>query len=157
MLDKLVIDTNVLIAANGRNTHACFACQLACIELLEECKNSLIALDDLDLIMDEYKAYCNYSGQPNTGDMFFKYLHDNQHSVNNIYRITITPIDDEARGFLELPINTVDKSDRKFVATALIAPASIMNATDSDWVEQKLLLDNLNITVKQLCPEHSCK
>ena len=152
-----VIDTNVIIAANGRNTHASLICQLMCSEFLKDCKNKAIALDDLDLIMQEYKRYANYSGQPSVGDMFFKYLHNNQYANANIHTVSITSINDEQRGFEELPENQIDKSDRKFLATAVKTQAVIVNATDSDWTEQKVLLDSLNIEIKQLCPEHSCK
>ena len=75
---KAVVDTNVAIAANGRNTHASLACQLACIEFLEKLVSAkyrtAIILDDLDLIISEYSGYLNYKGQPGVGDMFFKYI-----------------------------------------------------------------------------------
>lgn len=157
MAAKFVIDTNVAISANGRETHASSKCQLACIEWLENCRNIFIALDENGLIMNEYEKHLNYSGQPDVGDMFFKYLHDNQYVEEKVFRIKITPSNDENRGFVELPENQVDKSDRKFLATAVKAKATIVNATDSDWSEQKTLLETLQIEVKQLCPEHSYK
>jgi predicted nucleic acid-binding protein len=158
MTNKFVIDTNVAISANGINTHASIACQLACIEWLENCKKLHIAIDKSGLIMDEYAKHLSYSGQPNIGDMFFKYLHDNQYdSSKKIYSVDITFLDDDCRGFEELPINTFDKSDRKFLATAVVAQATIVNATDSDWEEQSELLEMLNVEIKQLCNEHRCK
>ncbi|POZ52228.1 hypothetical protein [Methylovulum psychrotolerans] len=157
MPEKLVIDTNVAISANGVNTHASWACRLACIELLQDCKNRQIAIDKPGLIMDEYQRHLSYAGQPGVGDMFFKYLHDNQYSTHNILMVNITPSDDDRKGFTELPDNHLDMSDRKFLATAVVAKATLVNATDSDWTEQSGLLDDLGITIKQLCPEHSCK
>jgi predicted nucleic acid-binding protein len=158
MVDKFVIDTNVAVSANGNNTHASIACQLACIELLETCKKLHIAIDKAGLIMGEYAKRLSYAGQPGVGDMFFKYLHDNQHDPEKkIHTIDITLSDDTGRGFDELPINKLDSSDRKFLATAVVAKATVVNATDSDWVEQRELLEMLNIELKQLCPEHSCK
>lgn len=158
MADKFVIDTNVAISANGINTHASLACQLACIELLANCENLPIAIDEAALIMDEYARHLSHAGQPGVGDLFFKYLHDHQHVPdNNIHRVKITPSDDAARGFKELPINTLDLSDRKFLATAVVAKATIVNATDSDWEAQREVLGSLTITLRQVCPEHSCK
>jgi len=157
MLDKFVIDTNVAISANGINTHASIACQLACIELLENCNKLHIAIDKAGLIMEEYTKHLSHAGQPGVGDMYFKYLHDNQHAENKIHTVNITPLDDVSRGFDELPRNTLDPSDRKFLATAVVAQAIIANATDSDWFEQNELLETLNVELKQLCPEHSCK
>jgi hypothetical protein len=157
MANKFVIDTNVAISANGVNTHASIACQLACIELLVNCKKLCIAIDKMGLIMDEYSKHLSHAGQPGVGDMYFKYLHDNQHAENKIHAVNITPLDDASRGFGELPTNTLDLSDRKFLATAVVAQAIIVNATDSDWAEQSELLEILNVELKQLCPEHSCK
>lgn len=156
-MTKYVIDTNVGICANGRNTHASFRCQLACSDFLETCRALHIALDNQNLIMSEYEKHFYHKGEPGMGDAFFKYLHNNQHNSDKIQRVPITPINDEQRGFEELPENQLDKSDRKFLATAVVAQACIVNATDSDWNEQSELLEKLNITLKQLCPEQSCK
>lgn len=157
MADKFVIDTNVAISANGKDTHASLACQFACIEFLEKCIKLPIALDRTGLIMAEYARHLSYAGQPGVGDMFFKYLHDHQHSGKKIHTVVITESSDSNRGFDELPENALDNSDRKFLATAVVAKAKIVNATDSDWEEQINLLQLLNINLKQLCPEHSCK
>lgn len=151
MTDHLVIDTNVAISANGRDTHASPACQYACIELLEDCRQLHIAVDKLGLIMEEYAKHLNYSGQPGVGDIFFKYLHDYQYATEKIYRVDITPCEDSHRGFKELPLNQLDSSDRKFLATAIVAEATIINATDSDWEEQNDLLKRIGINVRQLC------
>ena len=62
--------------------------------------------------------------------------------------------DDENRSFEELPENTFDPSDRKFLAVAVIASAVILNATDSDYGEQGALMNDLGVRVEQLCPQH---
>ncbi|WP_166264078.1 hypothetical protein [Providencia sp. M-27] len=152
---KKVIDSNVAIVANGLANQASTNCQLACIELLEGCKQLSICLDETNLIMDEYAKHLSYAGSPGVGDMFFKYLYDNQYSQKNVELVTINPIIDERRGFLELPENSFDPSDRKFLATALSGGAQVVNATDSDWAEQQELMNRLNITVQQLCPDCS--
>lgn len=149
-----VIDTNVLIVANDNSPQASINCQLSCVELLEKPKILSVVLDNKNLIMDEYEKHCNYKGAPGVGDMFFKYLHDNQYDpTSNIALVNITPINDEARSFLELPPNEFDPSDRKFLATAVSANAEVINATDSDWLEQQPLMKKLNVTVCQLCPD----
>lgn len=154
MDEKIVIDTNVAISANGRDTHAGLSCQLACEALLASCDDLDIALDNRELIMDEYAKHLNYSGQPDIGDRFFKYLYRNQYSSKKIHLVNITPSHNSAKSFEELPENRLDPSDRKFLAVAVVANATIVNATDSDWSEQQPLLDELNISIKQLCPEH---
>jgi PIN domain nuclease of toxin-antitoxin system len=154
---NFVIDTNVGICANGRDTHASLRCQLTCSDFLETCRTLHIALDNQNLIMSEYEKHFYHKGEPGMGDAFFKYLYHNQHAGDKIQLVKITPINEEKTEFAELPENQVDPSDRKFLATALVAKAILVNATDSDWTEQKNLLESLQIEVKQLCPEHSCK
>lgn len=156
----VTLDTNVPIAANGRNTHASLECQLACVECLLKitaAKSRVrIALDENGLILEEYKQHFCHSGQPGVGDSLFKYLHDHMYQKVKVRLFSITPNDDEERGFEELPINTVDKSDRKFLATAVASGAEIVNALDTDWHIQQVFIADLGVTVKQLCPEHGC-
>jgi len=150
---KKVIDSNVAIVANGHSSQASIDCELACVELLERCEHLSICLDQTSLIMDEYAKHLSYAGNPGVGDMFFKYLHDNQYAEKNIELVTINQVADDQRGFAELPKNNFDPSDRKFLATAVSAGAHVVNATDSDWAEQQELMNQLNITVQQLCPD----
>ncbi|OIQ79845.1 hypothetical protein GALL_384050 [mine drainage metagenome] len=157
---RAVIETNVAIAANGRETHASYACQYSCIEFLEQIvslkSKDIILLDSYDLILDEYKKYLNFKGQPGVGDIFFKYLHDNMYLNVKIKKINITPADDDTRGFQELPFNQLDKSDRKFLAVALVGLGIVVNAMDSDWHEQIVSINAMGVKVNQLCPEHGC-
>lgn len=157
---RVVVDTNVAIVANGRETHASLSCQVACIEFLEELlqpnKRSHIILDELGLIMDEYSEHLNYRGQPGVGDIFFKYLHDHMWLGKKVLCVPITPITDEHRSFNELPENSVDISDRKFLATAVAADAEIANAVDTDWHQQSEFIEGLEVNVLQLCPSHGC-
>lgn len=157
---NVVVDTNVAIAANGRNTHASLSCQYDCTVFLEELvspeKRTHIILDEQGLIFAEYRSRLNYKGQPGVGDMFFKYLHDHMHLGKKIRHVTITPITDENCGFKELPPNLVDKNDRKFLAAAVVAGAKIVNAVDTDWHEQSAFITGLGVNVQQLCPAQGC-
>ena len=156
--ERTVTDTNVLIAANGRDTHADLACQLACIEAITSIRdNGVAVLDSRGLILTEYVRYCNHSGQPGPSDLFFKHLLDNQYAGARVKLVAITSIDDPQRGFAELPANDLDPSDRKFLAAAVVAQAAILNATDSDWAEQQTLVEKLSVVVRQLCPQHATK
>lgn len=157
---NVVVETNVAISANGRDTHASMACQYACITFLEELvapkKRTQIVLDELGLIFTEYSNHLHYKGQPGVGDVFFKYLHDHMYLRKKIKRVPITPIADEARGFNELPPNPVDKSDRKFLAAAIVSKAGVVNALDTDWHEKVGFVNSIGVNVRQLCPEHGC-
>jgi len=54
---NVVVDTNVAIVANGRDTHASLACQYACTEFLEGLvsprKRNHIVLDEQGLIFTD--------------------------------------------------------------------------------------------------------
>ena len=158
---NVVVDTNVAMAANGRDTHAGLSCQYVCTVFLEDLvspkRRTHIILDEQGLIFAEYKDRLNYKGQPGVGDMFFKYLHDHMYLDKKIMRVSITPIADENRGFNELPANPVDKSDRKFLATAIVSNADVVNALDGGWHRHRAYIAALGVNVQQLCPEHGCE
>ena len=148
-----VVDTNVAIAANGRGTHADIPCQLTCVRKLNSLvAQETVAIDDGNLILDEYRKRLNFSGGPGVGDVFFKHVFNHQYQDCRVRRIRVTPTGDDRRGFEELPENAFDRSDRKFLAVAVAADAVVLNATDSDWGEQQALMDGLGVKVDELCP-----
>ncbi len=151
------MDTNVAIVASGRS-HADLECQLACVEKLTELqRQGIVIVDAMGLIVEEYGRKLNRSGRPGLGDAFFKHVIDHQHGGKQVQRVHITCSADERRGFEELPENTLDRSDRKFLAVAVVSGAAILNATDSDWAEQTALLEQLQVDIEQLCPQHARK
>lgn len=153
---RVVIDTNVPIVANGRDTNVDDLCQLSCItKILDIQSSGTVVLDDRDLIFDEYASHLNFGEEPGVGDAFFKYIFDHSYSGSRVLRVPVTPTNDYQRGFEELPNNELDPSDRKFLAVAVVANAPILNATDSDWDEKQTLLDGLSVVVEQLCPRYA--
>lgn len=107
--------------------------------------------------MAEYARHLNRRGEPGVGDAFFKYLDMHGHAGRRVHWVSLTPIEDERRGFEELPENDFDLGDRKFLAAALEANAAIMNATDSDWAEQQSFLSRCGLEMEQLCPQHAVR
>lgn len=157
-MTTFVVDTNVAISANGRKTHANEQCQLACVRKLRAMvAGDVIAIDDKGSILAEYAKNLRWSGQPGVGDAFFKRVYDSQSDATRVRRVPLTPSEDDRRGFDELPPNTFDPSDRKFLAVAAVARAVVLNATDSDWNEHRALTDKLGVEVRQLCPQHATK
>ena len=96
-------------------------------------------------------------GSLGAGDVFFIHLFNSQGDSNHIKKVKIHKSDDDEIGFTELPKNKLDPSDRKFLAVAVKSKAVIVNATDSDWDEQKSLMKNLGVEVCQLCPKYAKK
>ena len=157
-MKTVVVDTNVAIVANGRATHADAQCRLTCVErLLSVIEDDMVAIDEDGHILDEYGRHLSHSGAPGVGDAFFKHVFDYQYQSRRVRRVVVTLCDDQRRGFQELPQNTFDPSDRKFLAVAVTARAVVLNATDSDWCQHKKLMNTLNVKVCQLCPQHASK
>ncbi len=155
---RAIVDTNVLVVANRRNTHADLECQIQCVSAIREISlEGTVVLDGLDLILDEYRRHLNLKGEPGPGDAFFKHIHDNLYFTKRVERVSITVVDDEERAFEELPANTLDRSDRKFLAVAVVSRAPILNATDSDWHDARTLIASVEVVVKQLCPQHATR
>ena len=156
---NVIIDTNILKAANGDSEQVKGDNQLACILFLEDIKaqNGCVSVDSLNLIFEEYSKHCNHKGQPGTGDAFFKWLFNNQGYEYICEKVEITLNDN--RGFEEFPnddqLKGFDKSDRKFVATALKSAfkPTIFNATDSDWLIFSKILEQHGVFIHQLCPD----
>ena len=157
-MTAFVVDTNVAIVANGRETDADAQCQLACVEKLKfVAAGEVVAIDDGNSILKEYTRHLRFSGMPGVGDAFFKHVFDCQYQDDRVRRVAVTPSEDERRGFQELPENGFDPSDRKFLAVAVVAKAVVLNATDSDWGEQEGLMERLGVEVSQLCPRYALK
>ena len=153
-----VVDTNVAIVANRRETDAEVRCQLTCVERLRTlASREVVAIDDSGSILEEYKRRLNFSGMPGVGDAFLKHVFNYQYQDDRVRRVAVTPSNDDGRGFEELPENTFDRSDRKFLAVAVVAKAVVLNATDSDWDEQAALMNALGVKVSQLCPQHQSR
>lgn len=153
-----VVDTNVAVAANGRGTHADLQCQRECVETLASVvKEETIAIDEAGLILEEYAKHLSRSGRPGVGDAFLKHVFDHQYQPGRVRRVAVRPSTDAQREFEDLPRNTLDPSDRKFLAVAVVARADLLNAMDSDWNEQRGLLSRLRVHVRQLCPQHASK
>jgi hypothetical protein len=149
-----VVDSNVLIAANGKSEQANDACVEKCIDVLLEVRVApSLALDEGNEILAEYSRYCSHSGQPGVGDEFFRWAFDNQYA--SCHRSPLTPHQD--RVYQEFPdtpdLEKFDRSDRKFVATALgcTPTAAVYNAVDSDYSQFALALAAAAVPVTELC------
>lgn len=162
MMTAYIIDTNVCITANNKaGDKVDNKCVLKCIEKLRECvdffsnNKGSVFIDSGMEIIDEYKNHLSFSGQPGTGDMFFKELYNNI-GKPACQKVNITK--DNQWGYAEFPhcqeLNSFDRSDRKFVAVAVAADKEpiILNATDSDWKNFGDELKKQGIKIEQLCP-----
>jgi len=162
-MSAFVVDTNVPVVANGKSVQADPDCVIACIEALTGIRDhGVIILDDALLILGEYMRNLSMSGQPGVGDFFMKWVWAIQADPNHCQRVAITPISDDLNNFVEFPLDAdlkdFDRSDRKFVAVALVSDSTpeILNAVDTDWANHFAALSRNGVKLKFLCPQHVC-
>lgn len=157
-MSHFVIDTNVLMVADGKSEQAGPDCIINAIEVLEKIKGGKkICLDDKLRIHDEYMQNLGYAGQPGAGAAFAKWIHENQ-AVESICKI-VSITENSEREFEEFPddprLNNFDRSDRKFVAVAKASGSNpeIINAVDSDWWDFRVQLEHNGVRIRFICPD----
>ena len=157
-MKAVVIDTNVLIVANGRSKQADEDCVLACVDALGEARTGVVLLDDMGRILNEYMGRLSFRGQPGAGDAFFKWLFDRQADPRHCKCVRITPKSGDEEDFKEFPddpkLAGFHRKDRKFVAVARASRRSprILNAVDRDWWDFREALKVNDVLVQFLCP-----
>ncbi len=138
-----IIDTNVLLVANGLDTHIDILWQEICINFLKDVrKNGIFTINDSLEILSEYNNKLSHKLVP-YGNAILKYIQDHQYDDTKVLRVSITqnilPSGDlwynEIDSLFLSPLLKTDTSDRKFIAThhASTCQFPIVNATDSDW------------------------
>jgi len=148
-----VVDTNVAIVANGRQTHASPDCRLAAIEFLNGLiDRGKIILDLAGDMQEEYHRHLNPDGQPGVGDRFFLVVLNS--APRRVVRIDL-PKDGSTGVYRDFPSDPAlarfDPSDRKFAAAARQTGQPVANATDSDWLDHKVALNANGIAVDFVC------
>jgi len=156
-MNHFVIDTNVLMTADGQAPQAPPECVLRSIDALAEAKNGRICIDDGMRILDEYTQNLGYAGQPGAGKAFVKWVWENQANPEHSERLPIH--DNSERVFDEFPadpeLEGFDINDRKFVAVALTSlhKPEILNAVDQDWWDYKEPLRKNGVKIRFIHPE----
>jgi hypothetical protein len=158
-MSAFVLDTNLLVVANGRTPQAGPACVAASVSALRAACEGIVVLDDGLRILREYMNNVSMSGQPGAGDMFLKWVFDNQAVSERCELVPLTQQSNDGDDFAEFPADNAlanfDRSDRKFVAVARgsrNAPA-VLNAVDSDWWDFRHVLTRHGIKIVFVCPE----
>lgn len=159
---RAVIDTNVLLVANGQHPDVSPDCQEECIRRLLDMKASGIAvIDDGYRILSEYQQKTEVNSAKRVGDAFLKWLLQNKSNRRHVHTVSITDTGDDT--FAEFPDATLqeqfDASDRKFVAVAHAHAdqPSIWQAADCKWLHWWPALAAHGVTVEFLCPADVCR
>ena len=158
-----VLDTNVLAVANKKADHVSNNCIFESQKLLNGIVQHVkkVSIDNQMLILNEYKNYANFSGQPNVGDIFFKWLFSNFGNTNICEIVPITLTNAEDILFQEIPNNLeglerFDRADQKFLAVAFGSQynVEIFEAADTDWNVLPQTMDkrdDKSIRIQHIC------
>lgn len=158
---KVIIDTNVLLVANGQHHEVSPECVMACIERLQAIDQAgVTVIDDGYRILGEYLHKTSLSPPKGAGDVFLKSLLRRVGNADRVEQVALTETTEHH--FLEFPDAELepqfDAPDRKFVAVAHAHPGRppVLQAADSKWLDWWPTLAAHGVRVEFLCPEDAC-
>lgn len=153
---KAVVDTNVLLVANGQ-ADVSPDCVIACVKRLQTLeKKGVVVIDDGYRILGEYRRKTSLSPPKGVGDLFLKWLMRNATNTRHVEQVSLTEI--AADCFDEFPVPALaaafDPPDRKFAAVANAHPKKppVWQAADSKWLAWWQDLRAQGVRVEFLCP-----
>lgn len=154
---KAVVDTNVLLVANGQHADVSPDCVIACVKRLQTLeKKGVVVIDDRHRILGEYRRKTSVSPPKGVGDVFLKSLLRNAGNTRHVEQVSLT--ETAADRFDEFPVPALeaafDPPDRKFAAVAHAHPQkpSVWQAADSKWLAWWQDLRKQGVRVEFLCP-----
>jgi hypothetical protein len=157
---KAVIDTNVLLVANGQHADVSPDCIAECIRRLQAMqKSGVVVIDDGFRIFGEYRQKTRLNPPKGVGDVFLKWLL-RQTGTPRVEQVALTEIG--ADRFAEFPDAALepqfDAPDRKFAAVAHVHPEKppVWQAADCKWLDWWPALQAKGVAVDFLCPTDAC-
>lgn len=158
---KAIIDTNVLLVANGQHQDISLDCAEICVTRLNSMgKNGVIVIDDEFLILGEYQNKTSLNPPKGVGDVFLKTLLRNIDNAARVEQVKLTELSENM--YAEFPDHGLqplfDAPDRKFAAVANAHPDKppIWQAADCKWLDWWPALQAKGINVEFLCPDDAC-
>ena len=159
---KAVIDTNVLLVANGAHGDISAGCVEECVRRLQAMQASgTVVIDDGYRIVSEYMNKNRPNAQKGVGNVFLKWLLQNS---ANLQRVQAVPLTEQAPDcYAEFPDPSLepkfDAPDRKFAAVANVHPDKppVWQAADSKWLDWWPALSAKGVQVQFLCPTDACR
>ena len=164
-MNAVIVDTNVIIAANNKADHATLDCVQRCQQRLKQIvdhqQTSLV--DDEWRILNEYKRYVNLETRKGIGDLFVKTLLQNLTRKTKIcIMVHIEALGGSDTDFAEFPtieaLIDFDLADRKFIAVAIAyereykQKATILQALDRKWEPFRTAFAEEGVLIDFLCP-----
>lgn len=159
---RAVIDTNVLLVANGQHQDVSPDCIDVCVKFLQRMKDGgITVIDDGFRILGEYKNKTKLHPPKGVGDVYLKHLLRNTSNAQCVEQVPVTEINVDE--FSEFPVQRLqpnfDAPDRKFVAVANAHPEKppIKQAADCKWLDWWQELSDEGVRVDFLCPDDACR
>ncbi len=155
-MSATVVDTNVVLVANGQHNDVSPECVSACALALQGVMRSgKLVLDDGFRILLEYQNKTQPKKGNRPGDAFVKWALRSRSNAILVDEVAL--VEHEERGFESFPddaeLANFDAPDRKFVAVSAAHPdrPSIAQAADSKWLDWADALQRHGIQVEFLC------
>lgn len=158
---KAVIDTNVLLVANGQHADVAPACVKACVMHLQAMeKSGITVIDDDFRILGEYLNKTRIDPAKGVGDVFLKNLLRQTGNTAKVEQVGLTEtVENEYSEFPDLALQPAfDAPDRKFAAVAHAHPdkPSVWQAADCKWLDWWPALEAKGVNIAFLCPDDVC-
>lgn len=158
----LVIDSNVLLVADGRHPQASPFCQQRCIDTLARVRlEHQVVLDEQHLLLDEYLHKLQPLHHTGPGSDFLNWLLHQQDNPQHVQWVNLHVLGEN--DYAEFPDDRLaeefDPADRKFVAVAHAHPEkpNILQATDCKWLDWWPQLQANGIDVEFVCADDICR
>ena len=161
-MKHVVVDTNVVVVANGSHADVSPDCVIRCVDRLQALmKKGKVVIDDAHRILKEYERNTSSRRGKGPGDVFVLWLLRNKANIRHVRQVPLTePTPDTFDEFPDAVLQpSIDPPDRKFLAVAAAHPgrAAVWHATDSKWLDWWQPLKAAGVTVDFLCPEDVCR
>lgn len=158
----VVVDTNVILVANGSHADVSPECIIECVDRLERLmKDGKVVIDDMYRILNEYQKKTTPTKGKRPGDVFLMWLLRNHANTKHVEQVALTEIMPQV--FDEFPDQalqpTFDPPDRVFLAAAGAHPKrpNVWQAADSKWLDWWVRLNKAGVTVEFLCEADVCR
>ena len=161
-MGEVVLDTNVLLVAEGMHPDVNPECVVSCVRRLQQIMRSeSVVLDDGYRVLGEYQNKLDSKRGKGAGTAFLKWLLQQQANSRRVVQVSIN--EHAVDRFLEFPVPLLetefDPPDRKFPAVSNAHPNKppILQASDCKWLRWWSDLRAAGVPVHFLCPDDVCR
>ena len=157
-----VVDTNVILVANGNHADVSPECVIACVERLNELmKSGVLVVDDNFRILSEYLNKTTPRAAKGPGDVFVQWALRHHGQGKRVQQVALTEQGPDR--YAEFPDAALeprfDGPDRKFAAVAHKHSGNftIWQAADCKWLDWWPALKACGVEVEFLCGADVCR